>query len=202
MFFVDSDHQWEVEGFMRVLMSPGAVVGAGYPCKNVWDFYGCLLRTMPDGRPMVTPEGLIAATMVPAGFMRIERSVFETLKDVVDFHKDINPETGESRDVFDFYSRIQPWGEDSSFCIRCERVGILRWVQPDVTITHWGVKGWKGNYHEEMQHWPGGAKGPPIGEEGNGEDDETKIPDGRAEAGEDEEVERMALPSDGEATIL
>ena len=27
-----------------------------------------------------------------------------------------------------------------------------------MTITHYGTKGWKGNYHEAMQRWPGGAK--------------------------------------------
>jgi len=202
MFFIDSDHQWEVEGFMRVLLSPGEIVGAGYPCKNVWSFFGCILNTLPDGRPRVTPDGLISAWIVPAGFMRIERGVFEKMKEMVDFNKHVNPETGVVQDVFDFYSRIQPYGEDSSFCLRAEKAGILRWVQPNVTITHYGVKGWRGNYHEEMMGWPGGSKGPPMEEEGNGEDNKGEIPDGRAEAGEDEEVGGVALPSDGEAAIL
>ena len=167
MFFIDSDHSWNITGFMRVLMSPGRIVGAGYPCKNTWDFYGCILNTHEDGRPIVSDAGLLSAHVVPTGFMCIHRSVFEQLLPFVE-HREAFSSENDPQKEYGFFDRIPPLGEDGSFNMRCEQNEIPRWVQPDVDLVHYGTQGWPGNYHEWLQRLPGGSQGPALEENSDG----------------------------------
>lgn len=153
LLFIDSDEAWKLDGLMRLLKHDVDIVGVGYPCKNRWDFYGCLLNTHPDGRPIVNEAGLLSAHVVPGGFLRIRRGALEKLGATC---QPFAMEDGSKG--FDFFSHIGANGEDGSFCLRCEAAGILRWVEPDVTITHYGVRGWQGNYHEFLLRQPGGSE--------------------------------------------
>ncbi len=161
LFFIDTDERFGIMDFLKVLLSPGDIVGAGYPCKNVWDFYGCILHTHDDGRPVVNEHGLLSAHIVPTGFMKIHRRVFEQVLPTVEIQRCANPADAEKPiELPDFFGRIGPLGEDGSFNIRCERAGVPRWVQPNVTIGHLGVKEWSGNYHDWLTQLPGGANDP------------------------------------------
>lgn len=166
LLFIDSDHAWDLEGFGRLLMADVDLVGAGYPCKNNWDFFSCILNCHEDGRPIVNDKGLISAWGVPTGFMKIKRTVFEQLKEKMpdNFHEAMNPETKEKVKIYNFFGRMPPLGEDISFCRRWASIGGEIWVEPRVTMSHFGVKGWEGNYHEYLMALPGGSKGPKIEE--------------------------------------
>ncbi len=163
LMFIDSDEEFGAEDMLKLWAHTVPIVGAGYPCKNNWDFYGCIIHTHPDGRPIVRPDGLIKARIVPTGFMKIHRSVFEALAEKFpdDYYIGTIPGSPEPVKTMNFFGHLleehEPLGEDTSFSIRCERAGIELLVEPDITITHWGNKGWKGNYHEALLSYPGGS---------------------------------------------
>jgi hypothetical protein len=163
MIFIDSDMAWDLEGFGNLLKADVDVVGAGYPCKNQWDFYSCVLNVNEDQTPKVNAQGLISAWGVPTGFMKIRREVFLKLAEKMpeNFYEGKPMEEGSSPvKVFNFFGRIPPMGEDISFCRRWASIGGELWVEPRVTITHFGIKGWEGNYDKFLKACPGGSNDP------------------------------------------
>jgi hypothetical protein len=164
LLFVDSDMGWDCKSLENIIRHEVDIVGAGYPCKNKWDFWGCVLNTEEGyentydaaGRithvgPPKCKDGLISARFVPTGFMKIRRQVFERLtKECPDnFYVD---ENGEK--IYNFFGRIPPLGEDSSFCKRWTDIGGELWVEPDCTISHYGFKEYKGNYAQYLRSMP------------------------------------------------
>jgi hypothetical protein len=166
LFFLDSDMEWGVDGMLSILMRDVPIVGAAYPCKNNWEFYSVLIDCNDDGIPDVTEDGLIKATrgIVPTGFMKIKREVFETLAEK--FPDDYYDGTvdGNVERSFNFFGHLfeehVPYGEDTSFCVRCQRAGIPLYVDPNITINHYGIKAWTGNYHQYLCRMPGGSDDP------------------------------------------
>jgi glycosyltransferase involved in cell wall biosynthesis len=165
LVFLDSDESWEPEGFYRLLKADADVVGAAYPVKNNWINYGVVIDTKEDLTPDVNPAGLIRASMVPTGFMKISRRVFERLAEVEpDNWYWENDEYGTLGKTNNYFGHIMEnhivYGEDISFCKRWTRIGGELFVEPRVTISHWGSQCWKGNYHEYLMQQPGGSQDP------------------------------------------
>jgi len=168
LIFIDSDMEWDIEGFTKLLAADVDVVGAGYPCKNTWDFYGVLPYGQrledgkDDGHVEVNEQGLIRAWGVPTGFMKIKKEVFKKLaeKEPENYYMIQNKDDKEPHKVFNFFGRIPPLGEDISFCRRWAGIGGDLWIEPRITLLHYGVKGWEGNYHEHLMKLPGGSKDP------------------------------------------
>ena len=163
LMFIDSDMEWNLDGFTKLIASDVDVVGAGYPCKNVWDFYGCIIDTNEDETPKVDPKtGLISAWGVPTGFMKIRRQVFEKLIEAQpdNYYMIRNQGDKEPTKHYNFFGRIPPLGEDISFCRRWAEIGGKLWVQPEVMIVHYGVKGWAGHYGDFLRSCPGGSEDP------------------------------------------
>ena len=44
----------------------------------------------------------------------------------------------------------QRYGEDAYFCRKLREAGIKLWIDPNITIVHYGVQGYPGNYHEHL----------------------------------------------------
>ena len=149
LLFIDSDMGWDEVGFARILCAKADFVGAGYPCKNRWDFYGCILHT--DGsvahKPIVNDQGLLRAHAIPMGLTRINKRVFSLLSVV---QRD-NYYMDRGRKYFDFFGRMPPMGEDVSFCRRWTDTGGEIWVEPRVSMVHCGYKPYQGNYDKFLQ---------------------------------------------------
>lgn len=164
LFFIDSDHEWDIQGFVNVLTADADFAGAAYPCKNNWEFYSVIIYNNEDGTPRVDKRtGLIEAWGVPTGFCKISKSVFERMVPIVERYKvkGPNPEDKITYD-YNFFGHIirdeSLFGEDISFNIRAEDLGIKRWVVPDVNMAHYGIKAWTGNYSEYLMRAAGGSK--------------------------------------------
>lgn len=169
LIFVDSDEGWDPEGFYRLMKAEAPIVGAAYPVKNNWEHYGVAIDVNEDGTPKVRDDGLIYASKVPTGFMKISRHVFERLKDAEPDNWYWEPDEYSTMNrTFNYFGHIMEdhviYGEDISFCRRWQRIGGELFVEPRATIEHWGAQCWKGNYHEFLCTMPGGSKDPALKE--------------------------------------
>ena len=155
IMMIDSDEAWDVKGFAKVLraaMAGAEVVGAAYPCKNNWEFYGCVPNQTEDGFFKGKEIGdirLLDMCAVPGGFIIYSRRAIERARPLLDSY--IAPETSE-KILECFRCNIEKHGgrigEDIYFQQRYKEAGGIVWLEPDVTIQHYGVKAWQGNYHE------------------------------------------------------
>lgn len=159
LIFIDSDHAWTLEGFKNLLAAPEDVVAAAYPCKNNWNFWGVHHYIVDDGsqRPLVNPNtGLISAEWAPTGFMKISRNAFEQVM----LSEPENTYIDDKGKCHGFFNHIvengTAYGEDISFCLRLQRAGVKLWIEPNITIEHYGVMPYKGNYADFLRRQPGG----------------------------------------------
>lgn len=167
LFFIDSDEGWDVPGFLNVMKSDKEVVGAAYPVKNNWEQWGVTIHSDENNgfRAIRDENGLIKADKVPTGFMKIKRLVFEKLIEANpdDWYFNTGPERPDDR-VWNFFGHLTidriRYGEDISFGIRWQRIGGEVWVEPRVTIGHYGTKEWMGNYDKYLRSQPGGDLDP------------------------------------------
>lgn len=168
MVSIDSDLSWDMEGFLRLLSRDVPVVGGAYLRKNQWIDYTCLIDTDDKGIAKVTPDGLIEAHkgFVTTGFMKVKKEVFEQLvKDNPDdWYHDADHDKKVMIKTWDFFSHKflnhYFYGEDTSFCLRCKKSGIPLFLEPDINLTHWGIRKEKANYHEFLKRQPGGIDDP------------------------------------------
>ena len=162
LIFIDSDHAWDIMGFSNLIKAPVDVVGAAYPCKTHWDFWSVFHKIVEDGseRPMVDPAtGLIEAVGVPTGMMKISRKAFETIEAYEPDNFYIDDKGTKFHGFFNhLIENGRALGEDISFCMRCARAGVSVWIEPNITIEHYGVESHRGNYAEFLMRQPGGSK--------------------------------------------
>lgn len=158
LFMVDSDLQWDLEGFMRVLLAPYDMVGGVYPMKR----QGCegifpvSIYTNDDLTPKCTPEGLIEAMMIPGGFMRIRREPLRQLSFTCDHYMCTTASyKGNTANMFDTILVEHTFvGEDVVFCKKWRDKGYKIYVEPRVTFAHTGPHNWIGNYHNFLVEQP------------------------------------------------
>jgi hypothetical protein len=86
---------------------------------------------------------------IPGGFLIYSREAFERARPNLKYY--VNPENNE-KILEAFRCNIEESGgrvgEDVYFQLRYKEAGGKLWLMPDITIQHYGVKAWEGNYHE------------------------------------------------------
>lgn len=165
LLMIDSDMSWNAEAVGRMLRHPQEIVAGFFPMKNAWGtFCGHLL---PDAAGM-TPDAskaielwdgscLLAAHLLPGGFIRFKRAVLEQF---ADYYSDVvyqdpcaDPANPERVYTAFFECMIHDhlrYGEDATFCRRARDMGKTLYCDPNITFGHYGVKGFHGNYHEYL----------------------------------------------------
>lgn len=166
LFFIDSDMSWNADAFIRMLLLPEGVVGAAYPTKNMWQSWTSSPevkiedgRAHPVGRILQDGSALIVADTLATGFMRIKRSVLEEFRDKNPDMRYFEPcadQSAPERQYIEFFSCGKHedglwYGEDRMFCKRLKEMGTSLHIYPNVTIHHYGVKGWEGNYDKFLR---------------------------------------------------
>lgn len=169
LMMIDSDMEWDMEAIGRMVMAPYEVVGADYPLKNNWECYGSRIMCNPDGTPEVDQvTGLIRAEWVPGGFLRLKRSCLEKMRDAYSGNGYYDPSADTPPNQNRFYTPFfeckiegqRRWGEDVMFCRKWQAIGGEIWLEPRITFSHYGVKGWPGNLHEFLLRQEGGSEAP------------------------------------------
>jgi len=165
LLMIDSDMQFSPDAVGRMLRHTQGIVGGFFPMKNAWaQFCGHLLPDENGMQPDVSKaielwDGscLLAAHLLPGGFLRLKRDVLERFADqyptVVYLDPCADPAKPERVYTAFFECMIHEhlrYGEDATFCRRMREMGETLYVDPNISFGHYGVKGFHGNYHEHL----------------------------------------------------
>jgi len=115
-------------------------------------------------------NGLVELDVAGTGFMCIKRHVIEQMIDAmpeIEYRKEENHLQGINDDgvrwaIFD--SEIDPergyfLSEDYTFCRRWQRLGGQVWLDPTITLTHWGTYAFQGQKYFEYTALPSDEMG-------------------------------------------
>ena len=161
--------KWHPDSVGRMLRHTQEIVAGFFPFKNNWgQFAGAL---MPDEKGSVPDVNtaielwdascLLKAYLLPGGFLRIKRSVLERFADHypdVVYQDPFADPSKPDRVYTAFFECLihnhMRFGEDATFCRRMREMGVDLWCDPNITFTHYGIKGYTGNYHESLLKSP------------------------------------------------
>lgn len=172
LFMIDSDHGWTPDAFLRVLraaMLGAELVGASYPCKNNWDFFGCVPKMQEheginyhigeeieveiEGKPETIR--LLEMYCIPGGFVCYSKAALKRTEPALKIYQQLDLGTQEMVSFIEFFrcnieedgGRI---GEDVYFQKRFSEMGGKILMEPNAKIAHFGIQKWEGNYHEKL----------------------------------------------------
>lgn len=160
LLFVDADMIWNTEHIKRLIRAKKQVIGGTYPIK-AWPV--CLnLNPLPDkGRDVfgdkrdamafaelkakyADENGVLEVKHVPTGFLLIDCSVFNKLKDKVHKYTTLDAATGTRAEHCDFFPiGVTPQGEylseDWAFCELLRSNDVSVYLHTDCVLGHTGV---------------------------------------------------------------
>lgn len=137
--FIDDDVGWDETEFIRFIKHDRDVVAAIYPKKS--DVVDWPVRLLYG--PLQAEEGLVQVENVPTGFLMIKRHVLEGMaRDAVSFTR---KDTGTTPLLFErgVTNGIR-WSGDYWWGRKWAETGGTIWVDPEMTLTHCGLKTWTG----------------------------------------------------------
>jgi len=132
LLFVDTDVGFGPDAIARILTTTKPFVAGIYPKKEVIPDWPV---TLLPGDQRSDAEGCLRVAMVPTGFLRLHRSVFETLADKVPTYR--NAQHGDLKAFFKTEIRDgEYWGEDVEFCRLWREAGGEIHAIPDMDFKH------------------------------------------------------------------
>lgn len=144
LVFIDADISFEFDQLLKLIQTPGDLVGGTYPFK----------RDKPEGYPIQifgeafeNDDGLVQVSGLPTGFMKISRKVFEDIeKQCKSYftHDKLKPTIEYFNRTIAGTARV---GGDINFCHKWNRTGGKTYLIPDLDLNHTGTKTWRGNFH-------------------------------------------------------
>jgi predicted O-methyltransferase YrrM len=149
LIFIDSDLEFDDDAILKLIKHDKGIVAGSYRYKKDEEQYSTILDFSRNGNCKEEKTGLVYATVAPTGLMRINRNVFEDMGK----HYGLKP---DSQGIIPFFGtgvlcKDNHWyGEDAFFCKRWREMGGEIFVEPRITITHYGSQEYKGNYHEYL----------------------------------------------------
>ena len=160
LMIIDSDLEWDVEGFGRLLqaaMQGAEVVGGAYLVKSDFTEYA-VVPYVEDGQIIGNEEcgfPVIRVLSLPGGFTIFSRKAFERTRPVLNTYDMDEPVLEAFRcNITKENARL---GEDIYFQRKYMSQGGKIYLVPNITLTHYGVKGYTGNYDMFLQRRPGGS---------------------------------------------
>lgn len=171
LFMIDSDMQWDVNGFFNMLQAPEAILMGSYPQKNAWNIWtarpvlveGENGKLNPRGRMLPDGTAIIQAEYLAGGFLRMKRQALQAYKDhykdFIYYDQGADPSCPE-RLYTEFFTCQREtneagtplrWGEDRIFGRRMQAIGVESFIYPNVHMGHYGIKGWTGNYDKFLR---------------------------------------------------
>lgn len=152
---IDADESFSAEGVVRLLLHPEEIVAGAYRMKNSWDKWTAIWKKdeetgKPRGKILNDGTALLKAERVPWGFLRIKKPVLQKWTEQF-------PDkwfTGKSGKEFIFceggYRNREFFSQDYLFSERLKEIGYELWLDPNLTIGHWGLTNHEGNLHQHL----------------------------------------------------
>lgn len=131
LVFIDADMGWEKGGLIKLLETPGDIVGGLYRSKSKGKHY--------PYQGKLNGEAICEVDGVPTGFMKISRRAIHRI--LADFPKPFSP-------MYDEHGR--EWGEDLAFCNRAKSCGLSITARTDIRFDHIGPHIWSGCAMEDI----------------------------------------------------
>lgn len=156
LMFIDADEAWDPWDVVRLLASGlPLVAGVGRkkssaPDEELASWCFALLPS-DQGTVPITDAGLVEVDAVGTGFMLVSRSVFE---DLAATHPDWRRESVGAQRVENFFeyfacdltaNGVRRNGEDISFCHRYRAIGGRIFIDPTISIRHYGTHEYSGS---------------------------------------------------------
>lgn len=159
LFFIDSDMGFDAWDVVKFIAAPHPLL-AGVGRKraerplddmDTWCFH---LNPEFGGVIPVDEHGMCEVAQVGTGFMRIRREVFDAI-----LANDNNLLRAKDRERKSFYAKYFAWtddgedeiSEDITFCRRYTDAGGKVWIDPTVTLRHYGNHEWSGCVRDIME---------------------------------------------------
>lgn len=150
LVFIDTDLAWDGDEFLRLCTHPVDVVGGAYPFKDESGDFP--LRWPPDG--LMEENGLWNVHAVTPGFFRVTRKALEKIAREMPWLEYKDKPNANGQRSWMFFDNIQrPSGvydEGYIFCERWRQVGGKVWLDPDLNLTHIGMKAYN---HGTIRGW-------------------------------------------------
>lgn len=148
MIFVDADLQFDADALYKVLSVDAPIVCGAYPAKYA-PKWTCE-PYMKDGYPELDKKtGLIRAKYGPTGLMKIQRTVFDQMRDANPGWKAEDTNIVTYFDTGFLFNGDHKWyGEDVAFCRRWHQLGGDVLIDPTIHFSHIGTQPITGCYSE------------------------------------------------------
>jgi hypothetical protein len=144
LLFVDWDVGFEPRAVAQICRATRPFVAGLYPKKQdgptEWPADFAVSECELDA------EGLVEARMVPTGFLRLNRAVFDLMP-----HREYEFAGRKSLGYFESLVGRGGNGEDVEFCAQWRALGGKIHIIPNLTFEHVGAKTWKANWAESHQ---------------------------------------------------
>jgi glycosyltransferase involved in cell wall biosynthesis len=159
--FIDDDMGWRPQDLLELILKPGDIVCGTYRFKTDEHItYMGVLETDPEtDQPMGRSDGCLAATRIPAGFLKVTLAAVNRFRDR---YPDLRINQG-GVDLFNHGVIDGIWhGEDYAFSRRMVEMGEQIWIIPWLKLDHYGKNGnvYPGDFHEFLMSQPGGINDP------------------------------------------
>jgi hypothetical protein len=189
MVFIDADVGFDNDGIWKLLQHDKDIVAGAYPFRKDNDLgFPVVIEFNEKNNCKDEETGLVYAKMVPSGFMRIQRRVFEKIIALAETSPDhVYKIEKDHEDVYTFFRTgilfkdDNTWyGEDVAFCMWWKAMGGDIFIEPDINFTHTGMKQFQGNFHNylmgrRVDNWQDVLDHNPTGIDGWIKDNELEI---------------------------
>ena len=156
---IDSDEAWNVEGLFRLITRPVEIIGGAYKKTNDWEQYTCKFKVDDNGVPMgeiMDGEPVLEVDRLPAGFLRVTKPVLQKFIEAYpdrwywDYDKD-----GTRHKVYQFLTTVlrdhEFFSQDFNFSEDLKAIGVKLWLEPNITIGHFGLTEYIGNVDQHLR---------------------------------------------------
>lgn len=150
IIFIDSDVGFDKNALSQLISHDKDIVAGVYPYKQDNEGYPCIMAWDENNNCKEESSGLVYAEVVPTGFLRIRRSVFERMAE----HYSMKRCADKMYSFFDtgalFPDDDKWYGEDVYFCKRWRDMGGQIFIDPKLSFVHTGTKNWSGSLHNYL----------------------------------------------------
>lgn len=145
MVFIDDDQEWDAQFLIEIVNSSKNVVGipvANKSNKPSFNVYGINKTPDPD-------DGYLKVSRCGTGFLKLSNNV---IKDLWESNPECEFRGKLLKYICEYYIVNDSFrGEDIALCEKIKELGYTIWVNPKHTVSHIGVKKYKGNFQQHLE---------------------------------------------------